>query len=59
MIDIDFFLRENRLVAVLKKMAVAAVSSVETDGITIEQTSHCRGNWRKVCFEEQVTTIGK
>jgi hypothetical protein len=59
MIEIDFFLRENRFVAVLKKMAVAAVSSVEIAGITIEQTSHCCGNWRKTCFEEQATMIGK
>ena len=35
-LEIDFFLTENRLVAVLKEMAVAPVSSVEGDGITCQ-----------------------
>jgi hypothetical protein len=58
-LEIDFFLTQNRLVAVLKEMAVAPVSSVETDGIPGQQTSHYRGNWRKACFEKQMTMIGK
>jgi hypothetical protein len=35
-LEIDFFLAENRLVAVLKEMAVTPVSSIEGDGISIQ-----------------------
>ena len=57
-LEVDFLFADDRLVAVLKELAVTVMTVVEGDGVTREELPHERCDTRRTASQKKVGVIG-
>ena len=57
-LEVGFLFADDRLVAVLKELAVTVMTVVEGDGVTGEELPHERYDTRRTASQKKVGVIG-